>query len=145
MYTDPVASKIAASVAEAPPQSAATLARMFRSMAEEFERIARDYENSRNHHVEIDHYQRRDILVAVEVEKGRTIEQAVDNLPDIPADDVRYFYKWVKPRVEVQRREARNKLILRLYRLGWSNRRIADHMGLKSTRQIASVIAKNKG
>ena len=134
---------IAALAQSVPPEAARPLADLLTAMATKLRDVADRHDREK---ISVDtpteHQRRhRDVLVAVEIERGATLAEAITRLEHdgICADDVRAMWNWLKPRVARKQRQRRNTAIWRLYRAGATNDEIAGRTGL-SSRQVGRII-----
>ena len=138
---------IAALAQNVPPDAARPLADLLTQMATKLHDVADRHDREK---ISVDtptqHQRRhRDVLVAVEIERGATLSEAITRLQHdgVAPDDVRAMWNWLKPRVARKQMQKRNTAIWRLYRAGASNAEIADRVML-SARQVGRIIRQMK-
>jgi len=128
------------------PAEAARIAQNLRSALADLDRIARQKDDIFSEPVaEMSRFIRNDLLVAAQMDAGKTHDEAAGALvPDhMDYETFRYLWKWIGPALARRRRQDRNRLVWRLRSLGWSNKRIAAHLNL-SERTVAAIFGRYK-
>lgn len=129
-------------VAKIHPEAAGLMADVFKNIADELERSARRKRQTDLEKVaRIQHHRHVDVMIAMMIEDGKTVSEAITELSkyDVAPHQVEYLWKFIKPRVKRFRRKARQATAWRMRSAGFSNKEIAEALDC-STRTVVRLL-----
>ncbi|WP_155859959.1 hypothetical protein [Kordiimonas gwangyangensis] len=129
------------------PDAAIFMSKVFSDLARQLENSAEEKKRKKLETVAaITHRRHVDVLVAMMIEHGKSLDQAICELRHygVPDEHSRFLWREIKPRVERSQLRARRTTARRMRRNGYSNGEIARKLNC-SVRTVNRLLEVSKG